>query len=421
MTVENASDAPLHEVRVVNFPGATPEQQGDNAGEPVTVWNVGTLAPGATATEEFQFFAETEGALNNCFAVEFTPTLCIETNVTAPSLRLVKEGPSEVVYCQPFTYTYRVTNTGTGVATDVQVSDDLPDGLSTVGGTGGDVDFVIDRIEPGQTRSYEVQVDATEPGTYASRARAGSGDLRVNSGEVETAVERAELALSVEGPQATYTDQPVDFRVVVRNTGDAASRPTTLRLDLTGAREAAGEREVPAIEPGEQQVYNVTTRSGGDGGEITLEAVALPFCQKGDEVRDQASVEVRTITSLQIEVVDAQDPVRIGDTTQYTIQVRNEGTADEPDVKLVGTMPEGFAYVSGQGASQITQQGETLDFAPILIPAGREATWTITVRADAAGSESAFRTELSSPSVERPIIEEEPTRAFDPENPEPAK
>ena len=408
LTVTNLADVPLHDVEVIAYPGpdADPEQ----------IWDVGYLAAGQSETRQFEVVGDQVGTLSNCLAVEYTPTLCIETAIVQPQLALTKQGPAEAIYCAPFTYTYTVTNDGTGVANDVVIEDELPDGLVVADpamGSGSTVRAEVGTLAGGASETLAVPIEATEPGTYGSRASASSGSLEVNSQEVTTAVREGVLDLAAEGPDLTYVGVPVDYRLVVSNSGDAASRPTTLNLALAGGGEALAEREVPALEPGQEQVYRVTTLAGARGGDMTLRATLEPFCEKAEEVVATVSTEVETISALQLEVIDTQDPVRLGDETVYIITVLNEGSQREDNVALSGELPDTLEFVGGTGNGDVTGQGQTVNFAPVSIEPGAEAKWEVTVNAVRDG-QGQFALRLSAPSLERDAVEDEPTRAFDP-------
>jgi hypothetical protein len=58
------------------------------------------------------------------------------------------------------------------------------------------------------------------------------------------------LALEVEGPEATYVGQALNYRVTVRNTGDAAAEKTVLRLNSVGGTERIGDPRPRLDRPG---------------------------------------------------------------------------------------------------------------------------------------------------------------------------
>ena len=404
LSVTNDSDQPVHQVQVLDV---TEE-------EPEVLWNVGTLAAGATETTTLPITLRDEESVRNCITVTYNPAVCVIIDVVNPELRLTKTGPAETIFCQPFEYVYTLTNTGTGVARNVTVTDQLPEGLTIVeGGRGRNVAGRVDELGPNQSRELRVRVDATEPGTFSSAARAESAGDVTTSQEVTTLVREAELDLTIQAPEAEYVGQTVNYRVNVANNGDAASQPTTLTLTAQNSARQPQSRELPAIQPGQSVEVPVTLVAGDRTGELQLTAVVEPFCQKVDELREVVTTEILAIQALQIETIDRQDPVQVGQETSYVINVLNEGSSPVENVQLTGELPSTFEFVSGDGASNVTGQGQTVTFAPVTIPAGREALWEVNVRAIGAGQES-FRLEMTAPGFETPIIEEEPTRAYNP-------
>ncbi len=406
LTLTNLTDAPLHQVAVLNYGGPGGQMQ------PQSLLSVGTLPPNETMTRSVSGTIDEAGLIRNCLGVSYQPTLCLEVAVVNPELQIRKEGPQEVVFCQGFTYTYTVTNTGSGTAENVQVRDELPAGLVTADGKRV-ITRTIGALAAGQSQSFDVQLEAREPGEYQSRAIARSAGDESRSAMVQTAVREAELAVSIEAPDAEYIGQSVNYRVTVRNTGDAPSQATTLQLQAPGARQDLSSRPNPALEPGQSRTYNITAMSGNEEGTLELTATAEAFCEKVDDVVATAQTEILGIAALQLEVVDGQDPVQIGQETRYLVKVTNEGTAAEADVRLTAQLPEQMAFVRAEGDSDVQAEGQQLDFAGITIQPGDEATWTVVARAESAGRVQ-FALQMNSPTLDRPVIEREPTRLYEP-------
>lgn len=442
----NASDAPLSNVRlhrVDHDPApATPdaevrrtgggagdlggeqgrEQGGEAAGgeqgqsarrDRPESWDVGVLMPGQTRTVTLDGVAEEVGRLDRCLAVTYEPTICVSTRVVQPNLQLTKRGPSEVLICEPIVYTYRVSNVGTGVAQNVTVRDNLPEGLAGERGQ-RTLEIPVGDLPAGQTKEVQARVKPARTGEFSSRAVAASESDKAQSAAVTTVVREPKLALSVDGPQWEYLGQPVSYRVTVTNTGDGPARDAVLTFE---APEWAGEvrgRELGVLAPGQSRSFNVTlpaTRAG----ELPLAAAANAFC--AEAVSESASVEIRTISALLLETVDNNDPVRIGETTTYQIVVKNQGFGQARDVQLTATLPEGLAFTGATGASEVTAEGQELTFAPLATLApGAIASWWVEAEAQQPGYVQ-FEVRLNSSMLPEPAIEQEPTRLYNPEGP----
>jgi uncharacterized repeat protein (TIGR01451 family) len=392
--------------------GGATTRPGAEDGERIA-WDVGTLGPKQTRTQEFTATADQVGTLQTCLAVSYEPTLCVALEVTQPELEIVKAGPSDVLICQEIPYTYTVRNAGSGPAENVVLEDKLPDGLQTAEGRNV-VTANIGTLKQGESKNVTARLRAQRTGRFASRAVARMAGNVTQSRAVTTVVREPVLAVEVEAPEATYVGQALNFRVTVRNTGDAPAEKTVLRLSGVGGTERLADRDLGTIAPGAAQAVNVSTRAGSDA-RASLTATAEAVCAR--PAVDEAAVEIRTVPALQLEVVDGEDPVQVGADTTYTINVRNEGSGPDRDVVLRGTLPAEMQFVSGKGATRVTAQGREVTFAPVAeLPPGAVATWTIVVRARAS-ADARFGLELNSAALGRPAVETEPTRIFDPKNP----
>lgn len=451
LRVTNLTDTPLHNVRVRDLStGAPPadyeraaaaeaREASDRAGANANAdadanrqgaaaddtWTIGTIPPRQTVTRQFRGVADEVGTLSNCLAVTYDPTLCIAIQAVQPQVQIVKEGPSDVLICQDITYTYRVTNTGSGNAENVVVTDTLDEGLQTERGD-RQVTINVGTLRQGESKTATAKVRAQRTGEFGSRAvariggapaqgavTAAAGEGRAEgevaqSRQVTTTVREPVLAVEVEGPEAQYVGQAVNFRVTVRNTGDARADKSTVRLAVAGAAEGQTTREIGVIEPGQARTFSVTTTPARASDQVTLTATAEAVCAR--PVNGNAAVAIRTVPALQLETVDGTDPIQVGQTTIYTITVRNEGSGPDRDVRLKATLPAELKFVRGAGASQVTADGQNLTFGPIATLApGAAANWTVEVAAQRPG-DVLFRLELQSASVQQPATETEPTK-----------
>jgi uncharacterized repeat protein (TIGR01451 family) len=386
------------------------------------VWTIGTLGPKQSQTREFSGTADEVGTVHTCLAVTYNPALCIAVRATRPELEVVKSGPSDALICQEIPYTYAVRNVGTGNAERVVLEDRLPDGLVTAEGRSDVVTANLGTLREGETRNVTARLRAQRTGRFSSRASAtmagDEGDEdRAQSREVTTVVREPVLEVDVEGPEATYVGQPLNYRVTVRNTGDAPAERTALKLTSVGTTGRLADRDLGTIAPGASQSVDVSTRAGRDA-RAGLTATAEAVCAR--PASDEVSVEVRTIPALQLEVVDGEDPVQIGANTTYTINVRNEGSGPDRNVRLRGTLPAELQFVSAKGITRVTADGRNLTFEPLNeLAAGDTATWQIVVKA-LRPADARFGLELNSTALGRPAVETEPTRIFDPRNPDAA-
>jgi uncharacterized repeat protein (TIGR01451 family) len=395
----------------VKAPAVPPARGGGAA------WNVGTLAPRETKTHEFSATADEVGNLANCLTVAYSPTLCMSVRVVKPELKITKVAPERALLCENITYTYRVSNTGTGTARGVKVEEMLPEGLVTADGERRNVSIDVGDLGAGQSREVTARLRATRTGEYAGRAIARAAtELEARSPDTTTVVKEPVLAVQVEAPHARYVGEAVDFKITVKNTGDADARNVILKLDAPGAAERVTDRDVGAIEAGKSKTVTVSTRAGRQAGNLQLTATASATCAK--QASNSASVTIATAPALQLEAVDGTDPIRVGGTTTYTITVKNEGTGPDTNVLVRATLPPEMQYVATnqKNATDVKVEGQNLTFGPVkTLAPGATAAWTIEAKALQPG-DVRFSLELTSDSLTKPAVETEPTRIVGDDN-----
>lgn len=399
-------------------------------------WMIGRLEPGQSKTIKVTALGDKEGMAQNCIKVHYEPSLCLATKFTKPTIKVSKTAPKQADICRPLELRYAVKNTGTGVARNITLTDDLPEGLTTQKDS-DKVTFDVGDLQPGATREFKVLANAAKTGEFGSRAVAeGEGDLKANSNEVTTKIVQSKLAVNLDGPSAQFVNQPMTYQATIKNEGDAPAPEASLRIDVD---ENARVLRVSQSDPGKvrpQQSGQTLSWQFGDlepGGERTVSftvntsqkeelkhiAHATSACAAGGDLAkaatDTAELTTALITfpALLLEMVDRNDPVKVGDTEQYDIVVRNQGSGADQNVQIKVDLPDQFEFVSASGATKATADGQTITFEPIdeLAPRAK-ASWTLQLKAKKPG-DVRTQVDLSSEYLKSPVPEQEPTRVID--------
>src|SRR5690606_14973337 len=101
------------------------------------------------------------------------------------------------------------------------------------------------------------------------------------------------------------------------------------------------------------------------------------------EAQQQATtMSLRGIPAVLIEVVDKVDPVPVGENTVYEISVKNQGTERDTNIQLTATLPESMEFVRGDGETNVSAEGQTINFGQLQeIAPGDVVSWTIQIKA----------------------------------------
>ncbi|HEX8910898.1 MAG TPA: hypothetical protein VF796_00965 [Humisphaera sp.] len=357
------------------------------------------------------------GGLDTRTTVTYAPVLAGGTYVINPILQLLKEGPRHADLCDPIEVRYVVANTGTGTETDVRIEEPLPEGLTTMDGQRV-VRLSVGDLPDTQAREFRVKLRALRTGEFSSRASARGAGTATQSGDVVTAVHAPKLTAVATGPASEYVGKTAGYDVVVTNVGDAAARNAFLTAAADAGAvvgiadpNAAGDRlSLGTIEPGGTRKVRVTAKPTVGGGAMTVRATAKSDCADAVTATYRTSVQVIAATGL--EVVNRDDPARVGEPVRLQVTVQNTGSGPDRNVKVVATLPPQLTYGSATGPTQGRVAGQQVVFEPLKeLGPGQTATWTIEAKAAQAG-DARVKVELSSETLSEPVTQTQPTRVY---------
>ena len=119
------------------------------------------------------------------------------------------------------------------------------------------------------------------------------------------------------------------------------------------------------------------------------------------------------ISALSMEVIDVEDPVRVGSHATYIIRVENQGSATATNISIGCMLEDYVRYVSSAGATASSQQGQTLRFFPLASLAPKTtAAWRVVVEAVRPG-DARFKATMHADQLTRPVEETESTHLYE--------
>ena len=221
-------------------------------------------------------------------------------------------------------------------------------------------------------------------------------------------------------PELRYLGRNATFEITVTNTGDAVASNVVvadaipsgidfLSADNNGTRE--GNRvvwRVGSLDAGQSRVMTTKFRCNRIG-EYTNSAT-VTYCA---ESMASCTVQVRGISAILLECVDAPDPIEINSNVTYTIAVTNQGTAVGTNIALACTLPPQLEYVSSTGPTKANVDGGNVLFTAISTLAPKAvATYKLTVKGVGVG-DVRFRVEMTSDQIGEPVMETESTNIYE--------
>lgn len=387
------------------------------------IWNIDTLGPKARKQFSVTGMATYTEPLEHCTTV-ITPVIpaCASIAVIQPELKLTKTAPAEVLLCDLIPVRYVVTNAGTGSVQNVKIIENLPAGLRTTDGK-NELVFDAGTLGAGQSRQFTAELRATQTGTFVSSAIASSTTgFRVESPATSTSVGMPIITISKTGPENLYIGRPAAYEIMISNKSDVPAKNTILEdtipdgvaeVKATAGAKLSGSKliwEFGTLEPNASKNVRVTY-TPTKAGTLINSATAMAYC--AEAVTSTMRTTVTGIPALALEVVDIEDPVRVGSHATYVIRVQNQGSATATNIRIACLLESNVQYVSSAGATASSQEGQTVRFYPLgsLAPKA-QAAWRVVVEAVRPG-DVRFKAVMNADQLSRPVEETESTHIYE--------
>jgi uncharacterized repeat protein (TIGR01451 family) len=387
------------------------------------VWEIPSLGPKASKLITVSGMATQTDPLEQSTNV-ITPIIPAHASirVVQPRLELTKTTPVEALLCEPIPVVFVVANSGTGSARNVKIVETLPPGLLTFDGNSKLV-FDVGTLTEGQSQQFSAELRATRTGSYTSKAVASSTTgLSAKSAETTTVVDMPVLTITNNGPQRQYLGRTLTYEIIVANNSTIPAKNTVIEDNIpegvtsteasTGAKLSGSKLiwELGTLAPNTFKKVRVSYLPT-EAGTLTNSATATAYCSEA--VTASVNTLIAGISAVALEVVDVDDPVKVGARTTYVISVTNQGSAAATNVHIACILEDNVQYVSSAGATAGSAEGQRLNFFPLSTLAPKaKAAWRVVVRAVRPG-DVRFKVVLNVDQLTRPVQETESTYLYE--------
>lgn len=290
------------------------------SGQPVVEWKVGTLAPGASASEKFVFAAEQMGTQINTAKYSADRDLagaaqCM-TEVKKPAIDVEKSGPDKRFLGRPASYVITASNPGNAAAGNVVVTDLVPVGMSfQSAGQGGaydaqtrSVSWKLGELAAGASARLDVTLAGERAGKPCNVATVTADRGLTDSAQVCTEVAGipALLLEVVDNPDPVEVGSGTTYTIRVTNQGTADATNVVIQSMLADGEElvkASGASAasvsgaqvqfapVPTLAPAQVVEYLVEVKAVKATGDVRFR-VMMNADQLSDAVREEESTRL---------------------------------------------------------------------------------------------------------------------------------
>jgi uncharacterized repeat protein (TIGR01451 family) len=380
-------------------------------------WSFPMMKKGHTQNIDVNVTPTAEGDHQICSTVSVDNAFCLKLFSGQPNLNVVKKGPASIELGEIASWTVTVTNNGSAEATNVIVSDKLPDAFEPT----SKMRQTIGTLAPGETRVVEYSAKAISKGEFRNLAVAtyqGSPAIAGKSSAPITVVQSG-IRIRKNGPSEAYVFKPVTFKITIENTGDTDLKnvritdilPKDSSVADNGRGRVSGNAigwMIPNLPAGASQLITTeiaATRKGKSTNTVKV------LTENGLKASDTVTTNWLAVPGVTVSITDSKDPVRVQEATTYTIQVRNQGEFEPVSGTVTVTFNDKIKPIAVAGDAQGTINGQTVTFPRTTLEPGKDTNLTITAEgADIGPGRAAMN--FSADFLSDPIISQETTNVY---------
>jgi uncharacterized repeat protein (TIGR01451 family) len=396
------------------FKSATPSPKlsGNNA-----AWVFPSMEKGQTQNIDVTVTPTAEGDHQICSTVSVDNAFCLNLFSGQPKLDVVKQGPASIELGEIATWTVTVTNNGSADATNVVVTDTLPKAFEPT----TKLRQEVGTITPGETRVVEYSAKAIAQGEFRNHAVAtyDGGPAIAGESSAPITVVQSGIRIRKTGPAEAYVFKPVAFSITIENTGDTDLTNVRITDILPKGSSVADNGRgrvsgnaigwmIPNLPAGSSQLITTeiaATRKGKSTNTVKV------LTENGLEASDAVTTDWLAVPGVTVSITDSKDPVRVQETTTYSIQVRNQGKFEPVSGTVTVTFNDKIKPTAVAGDAQGIIDGQTVTFPRTTLEPGKDTNLTITAEGANIGPGRAAMN-FSADFLSDPIISQETTNVY---------
>ena len=234
-----------------------------------------------------------------------------------------------------------------------------------------------------------------------------------------TQIVQSGIQIETLGPLSAYVFKPQSYKINIRNTGDTDLENVRITQILSenysiidsGRGRINGNAigwMIPRLPAGSNQLITTKLTSNRPG-----DAVVKTILKTGSEMTasDQTATKWLAVPGVTLSIVDSKDPITIGETTELSIRVRNQGEFEPVKGQIEIRFSEHLKPLSILNDVEGTISGNSIFIPAVLLQPGKDVVVKIAAEGIQMGS---GRTNLNfmADFLNNPVINQESTNIY---------
>ena len=309
-------------------------------------------------------------------------------------------------------------NTGTAVAKSVNLKANLSEAFKEISPT----DYSLDALDIGASRTFRFEAEALTQGIFENAFRAtyeNSVPEKEAMVAANTQIVQSGIQIETLGPLNAYVFKPQSYRINIRNIGDTDLENVRITQILSenysiidsGLGRINGNAigwMIPLLPAGSTQLITTQLTSNRPG-----DAIVKTILKTGSNITasDQTITEWLAVPGVTLSIVDSKDPITIGETTELTIRVRNQGEFEPVKGQIEISFSEHLKPLHILNDVEGKILGNSIFIPSVLLQPGKDVVVNVTAEGIQMGS---GRTNLNfmADFLNNPVINQESTNIY---------
>jgi len=420
--VRNPGKVAVHDVKLVaNLPSSVQiESRHGQVQAGICSFDINTLQPGESRQLTMDVVATEKQQLNIQTATTISNRSSIKVGVRQPKLSVSVEGPAQANIGSKATHIITVTNSGDGVARNVNLIADIPDWLHIVEKSGFESP---ESLGPGQTSKARIVTVPHQSG-QAELAFAAAGKLcKAEPAEAGLRVTQPELRVAAIGPDMNFVERDGIYTITIDNPGEVDINNVEVEFAIpegvtvtTISRQAKMDGEQGTLLWKFDQIQSQTEET------IQLKAVASSEGEKYCRIRiasdetNEKEVSLKTVIAtraeLSIQMQNIGGPIQVGNEATFVVVVENRGSSVANDMEIEVQLPAGMKPASPRDGV-VDEESNSILFADSELRPGKIREFKFSAVGVEKG-EHVVRSSLESVGSKQRIIVENSVFVYEP-------
>ena len=313
-------------------------------------FRISSLEPGETRQLGLDVIATERQSLNIQTALTISNRNKVSIGVRQPKLTVSVEGPTQANIGSQTTHVITVTNTGDGVARDVNLIADIPESLRIVQKSGFETP---ETLRPGQKSQARIVTVPHKPGQTELEFAAAGNFCKASPAEAPLRVTQPELRVAAIGPDMNFVERDGIYTITIDNPGEVDVNNVNVQFAIpegvkvtTISRQAKMDAQRGTLTWKFDQIPSQTKQA------IQLKAIASSEGEKLCRIRiasdetNEKEVSLKTMIAtraeLSIQMQNVGGPVQVGSEATFVVIVENRGSSIAKDMEIEVQLPAGM-------------------------------------------------------------------------------